>query len=213
MPHDPQGLKAALAAIGLDGCDIVQRANTILPTYHAGGYGGVIHEMAEMAANCWAQWELNNQPVWALEHMQVAFDTSVSGKCANQAQYWLRKSATLFTAGADMFPGDEDNGSMGAWYIFNALGLYPLSPASGQFILGSPLFGSVSIAIDGAAQPLTITALNQGPQNVYVTAATWNGSPISGVYVKYSDLMQGGTLQFTMSATPAAADAERLPAF
>jgi len=51
---------------------------------------------------------LNNQPVWALQHMQVAFDTNVSGRCAQQAQYWLRKSATLFNAGSGMFPGDED---------------------------------------------------------------------------------------------------------
>ena len=46
-----------------------------------------------------------------MQHMQVAFDSSVSGKCAQQAQYWLRKSATLFKAEAGMFPGDEDNGS------------------------------------------------------------------------------------------------------
>jgi putative alpha-1,2-mannosidase len=212
VPYNPQALKAALAAIGLDGCDIVQQANTIASTYHAGGYGGVIHEQAEMAANCWGQWELNNQPVWALEHMQVAFDTSVSGKCAQQAQYWLRKSATLFTAGADMYPGDEDNGSMGAWYIFNAIGLYPISPASGNFVLGSPLFGSVSIDV-GAATPLVITAVNQAPNNVYVTGVTWNGAAVSGVNVAYADLMQGGTLTFTMAASPTAEGAAVMPPF
>jgi putative alpha-1,2-mannosidase len=144
--------------------------------------------------------------------MQVAFDTSVGGKCAQQAQYWLRKSATLFTAGADMFPGDEDNGSMGAWYIFNAIGLYPISPASGKFILGSPLFGSVSIDV-GAAQPLVISTVNQGPNNVYVTGATWNGAAVDGVFVAYSDLMQGGTLEFTLAAAPTAAGAAAMPPF
>jgi predicted alpha-1,2-mannosidase len=212
VPYDPQGLKTALAAIGLDGCDVIQQANTIPSTYHAGGYGNVIHEQSEMASNCWAQWELNNQPVWALQHMQVAFDSSVSGKCASQAQAWLRRSATLFTAGADMFPGDEDNGSMGAWYIFNAIGLYPLSPASGNFVLGSPLFGSVSIDV-GAAQPLVISAAGQCPSCVYVTGVTWNSVPVVGVSVAYADLMQGGELAFTMSATPAAADAAVMPPF
>ena len=212
VPYAPQALKTALAAIGLDACDVVQQANLIPSTYHAGGYGNVIHEQAEMAANCWGQWELNNQPVWALEHMQVAFDTSVGGKCAQQAQYWLRKSATLFSAGADMFPGDEDNGSMGAWYIFNAIGLYPISPASGKFILGSPLFGSVSIDV-GAAQPLVISTVNQGPSNVYVTGATWNGAAVDGVFVAYSDLMQGGTLEFTLAAAPTAAGAAAMPPF
>ena len=180
---------------------MVQSANTAPSTFHAGGYGGVIHEAAEMAANCWGQWELNNQPVWALQHMQVAFDTNVSGKCAQQAQFWLRQSNSLFHAGGDMYPGDEDNGSMGAWYIFNSLGLYPLSPASGDFVLGSPQFASVVIPIDGAAQPLTINAVNQGPDNVYVAAATWNGAPVDGVRLHYSDLMQGGVLEFTMSPT------------
>jgi predicted alpha-1,2-mannosidase len=204
VPYAPQALKTALAAAGYDGCAIVQQANTIRSTYHAGGYGGVIHEQAEMAANCWAQWELNNQPVRALQHMQVAFDTAVTGACAQQAQPWLRKSAALFRPGADMFPGDEDNGSMGAWYILNALGLYPLSPASGEYVLGSPLFGNVSITIDGASQPLTIVALNQGPANVYVHAVEWNGVPLPGVTVPYASLMQGGVLQFTMASTPAA---------
>ena len=213
VPYAPQALKAALAAAGFDGCEIVQQANTVAPTFHAGGYGGVIHEQAEMAANCWAQWELNNQPVWALQHMQVAFDSSVAGKCAQQAQYWLRKSSTLFKTGPPMYPGDEDNGSMGAWYIFNAIGIYPLSPASGEYVLGSPLFGKVTLAIDGAAQPLVVSALNQGPQNVYVTQATWNGAPIAGVALKYSDLMQGGELQFTMAAAPTARGADVMPPF
>ena len=144
--------------------------------------------------------------------MQVGFDSSVGGKCAQQAQYWLRKSATLFTAGADMYPGDEDNGSMGAWFIFNAIGLYPLSPASASFALGSPLFGSVSVDV-GAAQPLVISAANQCPNCVYVTGATWNGAPVSGVSVAYADLMQGGTLAFSMSATPTSEGADVMPPF
>ena len=63
----------------------------MLPIFHDGGYGSEIHEQSEMAINCWGQWELNNQPVWILEHMQVAFDDSVTGKCAGQAQKWLRQ--------------------------------------------------------------------------------------------------------------------------
>lgn len=201
VPYAPQDLKAALTAIGWDACEIVQTANTIAPIYHTGGYGDVIHEQTEMATIAWGQWEINNQPVWALQHMQVGFDTAANGKCANQAQYWLRKTATLFTGGADMFPGDEDNGSMGAWYIFNALGIYPLSPASGNYILGSPLFANVTIAVDNGAT-LTIAAVNQAPANVYVQGVTWNGAAVSGVNVAYADLMAGGVLQFTMGPAP-----------
>ena len=203
-PYDPQGLKRALAGMGVDACALGGQFNTMPSYFRPGTNPGITHEMAEMSINCFGQWELNNQPSWVMQHMQVAFDTAVTGACAQQAQPWLRKSAALFRPGADMFPGDEDNGSMGAWYILNALGLYPLSPASGDYVLGSPLFGNVSITIDGASQPLMIVALNQGPANVYVHAVEWNGVPLPGVTVPYASLMQGGVLQFTMAATPAA---------
>ena len=133
--------------------------------------------------------------------MQVGFDTSVSGKCAQQAQKWLRQSVGLFRASTDMYPGDEDNGSMGAWFILNALGLYPLSPASGNYTLGSPIFANVSIPVLNGAT-LTISAVNQGPESVYVSGVTWNGATVSGVTVPYTDLIEGGELAFTMSATP-----------
>jgi putative alpha-1,2-mannosidase len=93
---------------------------------------------------------------------------------------------------------------MGAWFVFNALGLYPLSPASGNYTLGSPIFARVEIPVDGGAT-LAITAVNQGPNNVYVTGVTWNGASVAGVTVPYAALMQGGTLQFTMAAQPNAA--------
>lgn len=141
--------------------------------------------------------------MWALQITQSAFDTAINGTCAQQAQKWLRQSNSLFRPTADMFPGDEDNGSMGAWYIFNTLGLSPLSPASGMYHLGSPLFARVELAIDGAAGPLVISAVNQGPDNVYVSGVTWNGKAVTGVSVPYADLMLGGTLEFTMSPSMA----------
>ena len=102
---------------------------------------------------------------------------------------------------------------MGAWYILNAIGLYPLSPASGDYVLGSPLFGSVSIALDGAPAPLNITTVNQGPANVYVQGVTWNGVPVEGITMPYSKLMAGGVLEFTMGPTPASPLADRMPPF
>ena len=159
----------------------------------------VTHEMMEMAVLCWGQWELNNQPSWVMQHMQVAFDTAVNGTCAQRAQGWLRQSVSLFRSGSTMFPGDEDNGSMGAWFILNALGLYPLSPASGSFVLGSPLFASVTInTTTSSSAPLSIVAVNQGPANVHVGSVSWNGAPVEGVYVAYKDVMEGGSLLFAM---------------
>merc|ERR1712187_1003429 len=140
----------------------------------------------------------DNQPVWALQHMQVGFDTSVTGKCANQAQRWLRQSNSLLSSGADMYPGDEDNGSMGAWFIMNMLGIYPLSPASGNYVVGSPMFAKATIAIAGATEPLTISAKNQSRRNVYVHGLTWRGKSVNVIELTYSDLMSGGILEFSM---------------
>ena len=103
-----------------------------------------------------------------------------------------------------MFPGDEDNGSMGSWFIFNALGIYPLSPASGNYTIGSPIFARVEIPVNSGAATIVVTAANQGPDNIYVAGVTWQGVPLTGVTISYADLMNGGTLAFTMSATPAA---------
>ena len=86
VPYAPQALKAALAGMGYDACGIVQQANTMSSAYHAGGYGNVIHEQAEMAANCWGQWELNNQPVSAASHRE---------RCAGAAWKWSRALTTL----------------------------------------------------------------------------------------------------------------------
>lgn len=202
VPYDPPALLAGLAKLGIDGCDVVQEANTMPGVFHISGYQKEIHEMSEMTINCWGQWELNNQPVWALQHMQIGFDTSVTGKCASQAQRWLRQSNTMLHAGADMYPGDEDNGSMGAWFVMNMLGIYPLSPASGQYVLGSPQFANVTMSVPGASIPLRIVARNQGPSNLYVQALTWNGVPVQGVHVAYRELMQGGTLEFTLGPAP-----------
>lgn len=108
---------------------------------------------------------------------------------------------------------------MASWYVLNALGLYPLSPASGDYVIGSPLFANVTITIGGednsnsrasehankrssTVSVIVISASNQGTDNVYVQSVTWNGVDIDGVSISYEDLMLGGTLHFEMGSTP-----------
>ena len=118
VPHDVAGLHALYAESGLDLCDEVERAQNIPSVIHVGSYGTQIHEMTEMAQLCWGQYEHNNQPVHHMLWMPIAADTSVSGKCAQRAQRWLRRAtATLYKPGADFACGDEDNGQMSAWYV------------------------------------------------------------------------------------------------
>lgn len=111
-------------------------------------------------------------------------------------------------------------------FILNALGLYPLSPASGDYLLGAPLFANVTIDLSNDSSSshvnesgrrhkrssssglttLTVVALNQGPDNVYVQSVTWNGSPLeSQLTISYEELIQGGELQFEMGPDPVTA--------
>ena len=102
------------------------------------------------------------------------------------AKAWIRKSLGLFTADAGMFPGDEDNGSMGAWFILNALGLYALSPASGDYVLGSPLFANVTITIDAEAKRLDV---HLSPADLEARLKAWKAPPLkadAGVLLKYA---------------------------
>ena len=111
-----------------------------------------------------------------------------------------------------MFAGDEDNGEMGAWYVLSALGLYSLSPGTQDYVFGSPLFERVTISLEGngqqhgaaASSSLTIEALNNSAENVYVQSVSWKGEPVSlsSNSIAYSELMQGGTLQFIMGPEP-----------
>jgi predicted alpha-1,2-mannosidase len=97
--------------------------------------------------------------------------------------------------------GNEDCGQMSAWYIFSALGFYPVNPASGIYTIGSPLFSEVKINLP-TGRNLIITAHNQSPENVYIQSAKWNGHALITPYVKHSDLMNGGELVFEMSPKP-----------
>jgi hypothetical protein len=118
VPYDPVGLEAALKAAGINASDVIEQVNDDSNVaFHAGSYGSPIHEQMEMVTNCWGQWAINNQPVWALQAMGLGMAESLtSSGMASRAQAALRRSLNLFRPTASMYPGDEDNGSMGAWY-------------------------------------------------------------------------------------------------
>ena len=82
------------------------------------------------------------------------------------------------------------------------LGFYPVSPSSCNYTIGSPIFAKVTIDT-GGNKPFIISAKNQSPENVYVQSLTWNGAAVTGTQIAYSDMMEGGTLEFTMGPKPA----------
>jgi len=193
-------------------CAELQKTQTTSSIFHTGGYGGVIHEQTELSDHCWGQYAHNNQPVHYMLYMHM-YD-GYSGPCSTQGRYWIRKALTaLYRPDASMFPGDEDNGEMGAWFVLSSIGLYNRSPGSPDFELGIPLFGEVEIDISDSSydisdqnitksnkKTLKIVAINNTPENVHVQRILWEGKELikSANSISYALLSQGGTLTFEM---------------
>jgi putative alpha-1,2-mannosidase len=94
--------------------------------------------------------------------------------------------------------GNEDCGQMSAWYIFSALGFYPVDPVSGEYQIGTPLFKRATLHLDGG-KTFTITAPNRDSKNIYIDNMSLNGKKLNSYKIKHSDIMAGGTLNFEMT--------------
>lgn len=103
--------------------------------------------------------------------------------------------------GHDGLGGNDDCGQMSAWYIFNSLGFYPVSPGSDEYWIGSPLVKSASINL-GEGKSFKIAAIGQSEKNVYVKKVELNGKPITDFKIKHSEIIAGGTLTYVMSSNP-----------
>jgi len=97
--------------------------------------------------------------------------------------------------------GNEDCGQMSAWYVFTALGFYPLNPASAQYMIGSPLFKAVHLSLPNGNH-FDISAPNNGPENVYIQSVKLNGKSLDIPVITYSQIEAGGKLEFVMGRQP-----------
>lgn len=189
-PHDLQNL-IALSGGETEAAKALQQMLSVSPIFHVGVYGTEIHEMSEMAAVPFGQYAHSNQPV---HHLLYLF--SHAGR-PDLTQFWVRKVMNdLYTP--DTFAGDEDTGSMSAWFILSALGLYAVCPGKPEYTLGSPLFASAVVHLGGAAT-LVIDAPGNSRETVFVRSASLDGKPLSGNTLDHKVLSQGGKLVFEMS--------------
>ncbi len=108
---------------------------------------------------------------------------------------------TMYGPTVDGLCGNDDAGQMSAWYIFSSLGLYPFSPGSDKYAVGSPLVKKAIIQLENGSM-LTILANNQSPGNVYVDKVLVNGKPLEGSLLSHNEIMNGGEIIFEMSDTP-----------
>jgi predicted alpha-1,2-mannosidase len=165
---------------------------------YGGGWGGPYHEMFESRDDQFGQWAYNDQPAM---HVPYLYDyAGQPSKAAGLVRSMLARSFTGSGIGQG-YPGDEDNGSMSAFYVMNALGFYPLQSGAPTFAIGSPLYDRATLHLENG-RTLTITASGNSARNVYVQAMSVNGHPSDRTWVNHDDLANGGRIDFLMGPLP-----------
>ena len=165
------------------------------PIYDDSYYNFRIHEITEMQVANMGNYAHGNQPA---QHMLYLYDWVGQPW---KAQQWIDRVRTeLYRATPDGYCGDEDNGQTSAWYVFSALGFYPVCPGSDQYALGTPLFEKAVVHLEnGKDVTISATGTESGPyiQNMKINGKTWNHN-----YVNYYDLLDGADISVTLGAEP-----------
>ena len=193
--HDPQGL------INLMGGkqnfnQMLDSVFNVPPLFDDSYYGAVIHEIREMQIMNMGNYAHGNQPI---QHMIYLY--GYSGQ-PWKTQYWIREVMDkLYTAHPDGYCGDEDNGQTSAWYVFSAMGFYPVCPGSNQYVLGVPYFDKLTLHLENG-KSLTVTAKGNSDDTRYVNAMTLNGETYNHNYLTHDAVMNGGNIVFDMSTAP-----------
>jgi predicted alpha-1,2-mannosidase len=193
--HDPAGLAELMGGTGEFNAAL-DRVFTIPPAFDDSYYGYPIHEIREMQVADMGNYAHGNQPI---QHMIYLYDWS--GEPWKTQAHVREVMRRLYSATPDGYPGDEDNGQTSAWYVFSALGFYPVCPGSGEYALGSPLFRKVVLHLPDGRQ-LTITARNNSPENIYVNSVQVDGKPSDRNFFTREELTRGGSVTFHMSPEP-----------
>lgn len=191
VPQDVPGLITAMGGAQAFVAEL-DKMLSLPPTFHVGVYGQEIHEMSEMAALPFGQYMHNNQPVH-----QVLYLYAAAGR-PDRTQYWVRRVLNEAYSPAS-FCGDEDTGSMAAWYILSALGFYPVCPGKPEYTLGGPLFTHASVHLENG-KTLTIEAPGNGAGTPYVQGVQVNGTEQRGTAIEHATLVQGARVRFSMRA-------------
>ena len=169
---------------------------TMPPVFDDSYYGFPIHEIREMQIANMGQYAHGNQPI---QHMIYLYNYA---KAPWKAQYWVRETMNrMYTPDPDGYCGDEDNGQTSAWYVFSALGFYPVTPATDEYILGAPLFEKATLHLQNGNK-VVINAPDNSDENRYIQALKWDGKEYSKNYLKHSEMVKGVTLDFEMGAEP-----------
>lgn len=166
------------------------------PSFDDSYYGQTIHEIREMQVVNMGNYAHGNQPI---QHMIYLYNY------ANQsykAQEKIREVLTkLYAPTPDGYCGDEDNGQTSAWYVFSALGFYPVTPGVDQYVIGSPLFKKATLYLENGKK-FQIDAKNNSKDNFYIQSATLNGDAYFNSFINFDAIQKGGRLEFNLDKKP-----------
>ncbi len=166
------------------------------PDYDESYYGFVIHEIREMQIANMGQYAHGNQPI---QHMTYLYNYAGQPW---KTQHWVREVMNrMYTPNPDGYCGDEDNGQTSAWYVFSAMGFYPVCPGTPQYVLGSPLFKKMTIKLEDGKQ-LVIRAPASDKSNYYINSMKLNGKNYTKNWISHADLQKGGELYFELKDQP-----------
>ena len=192
--HNPRGLISLMGG-NKTFTAMLDSVFALPPVFDDSYYGQVIHEIREMQIMNMGNYAHGNQPI---QHMTYLYDWSGAPW---KTQYWVREVMDrLYSAHPDGYCGDEDNGQTSAWYVFSALGFYPVCPASNEYAVGTPLFAKVSLHLENG-KTTVITA--DRPQWRYIKRLTVNGTPEKAHWLNHKTITEGAKIDFYMSETPA----------
>ena len=193
--HDPQGLIDLMG--GKDSfVMMLDSVFAVPPLFDDSYYGQVIHEIREMQIMNMGNYAHGNQPI---QHMIYLYNYAGQPW---KAQYWLREVMNkMYTPTPDGYCGDEDNGQTSAWYVFSALGFYPVAPGTTQYVLGAPLFKKATLHFENGKN-LVINAPDNSDKNIYIESMSFNGVNYTKNYLDHNELLKGGVLDIKMGDKP-----------
>lgn len=193
--HDPQGL------IDLMGgkrrfVQMLDSVFTVPPLFDESYYGQIIHEIREMTVMNMGNYAHGNQPI---QHMIYLYNYAGQPW---KTQYWIRQVMNrMYSPTPDGYCGDEDNGQTSAWYVFSALGFYPVCPGTDEYVLGAPLFKKAILHFENKKE-LIISAPDNDEHNCYIYKLFMNGKLYNRNFLCHKEFLQGGQIDVIMAAEP-----------
>ena len=193
--HDVEGLMEAMGGRE-EFTTMLDSVFVVPPVYDDSYYGYRIHEITEMQVADMGNYAHGNQPA---QHMIYLYDWAGEPR---KAQKWVREVMDrLYSSAPDGYCGDEDNGQTSAWYVFSAMGFYPVCPASDQYAIGRPYFPWMKVHLEnGKELVINVSGSNEteGSMGTYISSITLGGRKWKENFFRYEDLAKGNIIEFTM---------------